>query len=198
MFDWTKSGFLAYGIVMLFILTFGFVGNVLAILVLRHRDHRKKSITPFMMNLAVADLCMIVFGYPTVISVILKGTSVHEGQAECVWSGFANGTVGISSIACLTVMSMVMHYNIMQTSNRRLSTKQVTGLIVGTWVYGMVAMMPPIFGWNKFVPGAAQISCCPDWVAKSPAAISYNIFLVIVGFVAPLTVIVICYYKIYR
>ena len=198
MLGWTDSGFLAYGIVMVLILILGSTGNILTLVVVLHPDHRSKTITPFIVNLAVADLCIILFGYPVVINTIFTGGSLREGQAECVLSGFANGTVGISSIACLTVMSLVMHQKIKATSAKRLSRKQTAVLIAGTWAYGILSMLPPAVGWNKFVPGAAQISCCPDWTDRSPAAISYNIFLVLVGFVIPLTLISVCYFRIFR
>ena len=194
----TGSGLLAYEVVMSFILFFGFTGNVLTLLVLRHPDHRSKTITPFMVNLAVADLCIILFGYPPTMSAVLAGRGFHEGQAECLLSGFANGTVGITSIACLTVMSLVMHHTIKATFVKRLSRKQTAVLIAGTWAYGILSMLPPVVGWNKFVAGAGQISCRPDWTDRSPAAISYNILLVLVGFVIPLTLISVCYIRIFR
>ena len=51
-----QAGYIAYCVVMFFILATGFVGNILTILVLKEREHRRKLLTPLMMNLAVADL----------------------------------------------------------------------------------------------------------------------------------------------
>ena len=62
-----KEGFLSFSIVMLVILTVGFLGNVLALLVLQQRDHRRQTVRPLMMNLALADIFIIVFGYPIAI-----------------------------------------------------------------------------------------------------------------------------------
>ena len=62
-FKW-QSIYLAYAIVMFLILLLGFFGNLFTIIVLRQREHRRKSITPLMMNIAIADLLIIIFGYP--------------------------------------------------------------------------------------------------------------------------------------
>ena len=53
---------------MTLILIFGSVGNVLTILVLRCPEHKKKNITLLMINLAIADIIIIVFGYPVVVA----------------------------------------------------------------------------------------------------------------------------------
>ncbi|KAJ7383198.1 hypothetical protein OS493_030356, partial [Desmophyllum pertusum] len=106
-FKW-QSFYLGYGIVMFVILLIGFLGNLLTILVLRQRQHRRKSITPLMMNLAIADLLIVVFGYPVIISNNLNGDLMRAGSPFCIWSGFINSTTGITSIATLTAMSGVV------------------------------------------------------------------------------------------
>ena len=62
------AGFIAYIAVMTVILVVGFVGNVLTIVVLRYKEHRDKNITPLMINLAIADIIIIVFGYQVAVA----------------------------------------------------------------------------------------------------------------------------------
>ncbi|KAL9974570.1 hypothetical protein ACROYT_G011621 [Oculina patagonica] len=193
--------FIAYIVVMTIILVVGFVGNVLTIVVLRCKEHRNKNITPLMINLAIAGIIIIVFGYPVVVAanVSSSGLDIRKSQAQCVWSGFINGSVGIASIANLTMMSLMMYSSFKRLSHTpRISRNKMSAVITFTWLYGVMAMFPPLVGWNEFVPGAAGISCCPNWVPKTKAAMAYNGLLVFVGFILPLGVIIFCYYRIYR
>jgi len=196
-FVWQKDGYFAYGFVMFLILTIGFLGNVLTLLVLQQREHRGRSVTPLMINLAVADIFIIVFGYPVAIHANLRGELLES--SHCSWGGFVNGAVGIASIFTLTEMGVVSYFGLKQVNRiSRLSTLQLVCLIGGAWLYGGVCMLPPLFGWNRFVLSASKISCCPDWAGKSVSDTAYNLLLVTLGFFVPLTAMMVCYYKIYR
>lgn len=190
--------FIAYIVVMTIILAVGFVGNVLTIIILRYREHRKKNITPLMINLAVADIIIIVFGYPVVVAANISSSGL-EISSTCVWSGFINGSVGIASIANLTMMSVAMYSSFKRLGNRKkIPASKMATMIIFTWLYGIMAMIPPLLGWNEFVPGASGVSCCPNWVPETQAGVAYNAMLVFVGFIFPLSVVTFCYYRIYR
>ena len=197
-FIWHKDGYFAYGFVMFFILTVGFLGNVFTLLVLHQREHRRRSVTPLMINLALADIFIIVFGYPIAIQANLRGELLES--SHCSWGGFVNGTVGIASIFILTEMGVVSYYGMKQVNRNcsRLSTRQVICLNGAAWLYGGLCMLPPLLGWNRFVLSASRVSCCPDWAGKSAADTAYNLLLVMLGFFVPLIAMIICYYKIYR
>lgn len=107
--------YFAYAVVMFAVVTVGFLGNVLTLIILHYREHRKKVLTPLMINLAVGDILMVIVVYPVVIASNLVGKQLKEGSLRCKWSAFANGAIGITTIATLTVMSGVMYHGIKQT-----------------------------------------------------------------------------------
>lgn len=197
-FVWHEKGYLAYGISMFLILSIGFVGNVLTLLVLKQREHRTRGVTPLMINVALADISIIVFGYPIAIQSTFRGKLLE--RSTCVWVAFINGTVGITSIFTLTEMVVMSYFGVKQvnTNTHRLSTRQVIFLIGSAWLYGSFCMSPPLLGWSRFVVTSSKISCCPDWAGKSAADISYNLLLVAFGFIFPLAVMIVCYHKIFR
>ena len=197
-FIWHEKGYLAYGISMFLILSFGLVGNVLTLLVLKQREHRSRGVTPLMVNVALADISIIVFGYPIAIQSTFRGKLLES--STCVWVAFINGTVGITSIVTLIQMVVVSYFGVKQVNMnpRRLSTHQIIFLIGSAWLYGSCCMFPPLVGWNRFVVTSSKISCCPDWAGKSAADISYNLLLVAFGFICPLVVMVVFYHKILR
>ena len=200
-FEVDTNVLIIYGVVMAIILAVGFVGNVLTIIVLRCPEHRKKNITPLMINLAINNIIIIVFGYPVVVAANFtsSGLNVRNSRPQCVWSGFINGSVGIASIANLTMMSLVMYFTVKTVSKTtKISAIKMAAIITFTWVYGVMAMFPPLVGWNEFVPGASGISCGPNWSPETKAGVAYIVLLVFVGFLLPLGVITVCYFRIYR
>ncbi|KAM7443612.1 hypothetical protein ABFA07_007689 [Porites harrisoni] len=198
-FNWDNVWHLAYAVIMIAILSIGFLGNALTVIILRRHEHASKSLTPLMLNLSIGSLIIIILGYPVIISLLLSGGQIRKENATCIWSAFVNGTVGISGIVTLTEMSVVINYSLQRLNpNFRFSKKTLGFLIAGTWIYGIVSMLPPLFGWNRFAPGAAQISCGPDWTDRTASGMSYSLILVILGFFLPLLVMCSAYYKIYR
>lgn len=94
-FDWHDAWYLAYGIVMFAILSIGFLGNALTVIILRRHEHVSKSLTPLMINMSIGSLIIIVLGYPVVITLLLSGGQISKEDTTCKWSAFINGTVGM-------------------------------------------------------------------------------------------------------
>lgn len=198
-FNLHEARYVAYLTVMFVILSFGFLGNVLTILVLCQPSLRKETLTPLMLNLAFAGLFLTLFGYTTSVSMLLAGTDFREDKAGCSWYGFANGMVGIASIVTFTEMTLVISYSMHQMNPRfRFSRKVSLGLIAASWSYGVVAMVPPLLGWVHYAPGVAGVSCGPDWIDISPSGMTYSLLLVTAGFFVPLSIISVCYFKIFK
>ena len=68
---------------MFLILTIGFLGNALTVLILRKPEHVSKALTPLMINLSIGSLIIIVLGYPVVITLLLTGGQVGEDDPTC-------------------------------------------------------------------------------------------------------------------
>lgn len=193
-----SGGYIAYGVVMFCILTLGFVGNTLTILVLTKREHKGKGVTPLMINLAVADLVIIIFGYPTQVHANFTADGVPN-DSHCNFRGFINGIVGITCIFTLTEMGAVLYSGLRRVEGIvRLSSHQVSYLIGAAWCYGTLCMLPPLLGWNKFVISASKLSCSPNWSGQTMADKAYTLLLITFGFFGPLTVMIISYYKTFR
>lgn len=194
-----EDGYIAYIAWMFLFLAIGFLGNAFTILVLYQPAHRNETLTPMMLNLAFADLFIIIFGYPMSVSVIVTKGDISTDQIRCNWYGFVNGTVGIASIATFTGMTFIISYSMHQINPRyRFSRKVSFFIIVASWVIGVITMLPPLLGWTRFVPGVAGVSCGPDWTDMSTSGVTYSVLLIAVGFFVPLTVISVSYFKIFR
>ncbi|KAL9974516.1 hypothetical protein ACROYT_G011561 [Oculina patagonica] len=171
-FKW-HAIYLTYAIVMFLVLTVGFLGNVLTLVILRYPEHRRKVIAPLMINLAVADILLIVLVYPVIGVTNLLGWRLKEGSIRCLWSSFANGAAGIASIATLATMSGSMYYVIRQTRlHPKIHTGCMTLLVIGTWLYGILLNLPPVIGWTKAVPAAFLTSWLPYCIVSIAALVN--------------------------
>lgn len=62
-----------------------------------------------------------------------------------------------------------------------------------SWIYGSMWILPPLFGWNRFILEGFGTSCTFDYMSKNPSDRSFILFLVIGGFFVPLFVITVSY-----
>nr|AXN75733.1 opsin [Actinia equina] len=198
----SKGSYVIYGTVMFFILCLGMAGNLLTIPVLLHRDHRRKSITPLMLNVCIVDIILCTVGYSVAVSYNLAGKEMNrEDNLRCGWLAFINCFTGIVAIITLSVMSFISYLGITQVSTAESSRipKKTMMLIIGSiWLFSFAISVPPAFGWSSFVPFENGISCHPDWVSQDSANQAYIALLVTGGFFLPLITLVYCYSKTYR
>ena len=65
---------LGYAVVMFVIITFGLLCNIAMIIVLKQVEHRAKTVSHLIMNLALADIIICALGYPVVVQFSLTGS----------------------------------------------------------------------------------------------------------------------------
>ena len=70
--------------------------------------------------------------------------------------------------------------------------------ILGSWIYGSVWILPPLFGWNRFILEGFRTSCTFDYTSRTASDRSFIIFLVAGGFLIPLSTIIVSYAFILR
>lgn len=152
-----------------------------------------------MLNLAVSDILITVLVYPVMLLTHMLGQPLQAGSLRCMWSSFANGASGLTSIATLVAMSGIMYHVLKQPLRRPyIKPRNINVLVAATWLSGILANLPPLVGWSRVVPGKAGFSCAPEWTTSDPRAISYIIFLICFGFFTPLFMIGNYHYLIYR
>jgi 7 transmembrane receptor (rhodopsin family) len=79
-----------------------------------------------------------------------------------------------------------------------LTYRQVLVWICILWLFSLVLMMPPLFGWSRFILEGIQTSCTFDFFTRSTWSISYVLYLTVLGYILPVIVILVCYCLIVR
>jgi len=65
--------------------------------------------------------------------------------------------------------------------------------ILCSWIYGSIWVIPPLFGWNRFIFEGFGTSCTFDYISREVWDRLYVFILVTGGFFIPLLVILTCY-----
>ena len=188
---------------MLLIIILGLAGNTITMVVLFQKEHRRRALTPLMINLAAANVLICLLGYPQSFSLSIVGqdTNVFGKLSNlhlCEWTAFISATCGFVAIISLSFVSVMTYKRVTRLRLRKKKGKSWVVSVVLVWFPSISLAAPPFFGWNRFIPMESGVSCHPDWISQVAADVSYVIFLVVCGFVVPLCVICYSHTIVYR
>ncbi|XP_078662839.1 visual pigment-like receptor peropsin [Branchiostoma floridae x Branchiostoma belcheri] len=175
------------------------VGNGLAIGVfLKEKQFRGKEHNILLLNLAVSDLAIAVFGYSfTVIASYARQWLF--GHVWCVLDGFICFTCAMSSMNTLCVISVYRYIIICKPQYAcRLTQSFTVHVIVGIWVYALVWTVPPLFGWSSYSMLPFGTSCAIDWYVSSVSDALYVSLCLLGCYVLHITVMAFCYIRVIR
>ncbi|XP_019881016.1 parapinopsin [Aethina tumida] len=193
-----KYGYILAAIALTFIGVFGFVLNLIVIILMVKNKLVNTPLNIILFNLVCSDFSVSVFGNPfTFLS------AVHHrwlwGETMCQAYGFFMSLLGISSITTLTVLAFERYMIVCHSfSKYSLSNRGSIYVLVCIWIYSCFLTVPPLVGWGKYVAESANISCSVNWHEKSMNAKTYIIYLFVFGLKIPLILIIFSYANIIR
>ncbi|KAI3351267.1 hypothetical protein L3Q82_005817 [Scortum barcoo] len=174
----------------------GLVGNGLALVVLI-RTHRQSS--PFhvyMLNLAVSDLLCVMTLPLRVLYYVNKG-QWNQGDFLCRISSYALYVNLYCSIYFMAAMSITRFMAIVfPVQNMRLVTENRARLVcVGIWVFICLSSSPFLMSGQTFDPSTNKTKCFepPQGSKNVQKLVTLNYLSLVLGFVLPFLVILICY-----
>ncbi|XP_070543235.1 somatostatin receptor type 2-like [Ptychodera flava] len=181
-----------YGITFLF----GFVGNLLVVLVITRYSNMKTLANVYILNLALAD-CLFMLTIPFVSYEFLK----HEwifGHAMCKIVLSVDGMNQFTGVFLLTAMSLDRYlafvHPIKSLSFRILRNTRIVCVLMWT-LSGLVCL--PLWMYTSTVPlGPGSVRCTITWSADLYKA--FVVYAFVLGYALPLTIIAVCYVSIFR
>ncbi|XP_070571966.1 blue-sensitive opsin-like isoform X2 [Ptychodera flava] len=78
-------------------------------------------------------------------------------------------------------------------SSRFIDKKNTIIAMVCIWTYSLLWALPPLIGWNRYVPEPCGIFCTLDWILREYEGLTYTVSLFIFIFFIPFSVILLCY-----
>ncbi|MBN3308768.1 rhodopsin, like [Amia ocellicauda] len=189
---WKYSALAAY---MFFLIITGFPINFLTLYVTIEHKKLRTPLNYILLNLAVADLFMVIGGFTTTMYTSMHGYFIF-GHTGCNLEGYfatLGGEIGLWSLVVLAVERYIVVCKPM--SNFRFGENHAIMGVVFTWIMANSCAAPPLLGWSRYIPEGMQCSCGIDYYTLKPEVNneSFVIYMFIVHFSIPFIVIFFCY-----
>nr|ADA69282.1 RH2-A opsin [Lepidopus fitchi] len=180
---------------MFFLISFGFPINALTLVVTAQHKKLRQPLNFILVNLAVAGLVMVCFGFTVTIITALNGYFIF-GPLGCAIEGFMatlGGEVALWSLVVLAVERYIVVCKPM--GSFKFGTSHAAAGVIFTWIMALACAAPPLFGWSRYLPEGLQCSCGPDYYTDSPGFNndSYIIYMFTCHFLLPMFLIFFTY-----
>ncbi|KAF1403224.1 Blue-sensitive opsin, partial [Spheniscus magellanicus] len=187
--------FMGMSAFMFLLIALGVPINALTIFCTAKYKKLRSHLNYILVNLAVANLLVICVGSTTAFYSFSQ-MYFALGPTACKIEGFAATLGGMVSLWSLAVVAFERFLVICKPLGN--FTFRGSHAVLGcasTWIFGLIASVPPLFGWSRYIPEGLQCSCGPDWYTSNNKwnNESYVIFLFCFCFGVPLAIIVFSY-----
>lgn len=177
----------------------GIAGNAVVCLVIVHGRKMYTIANLFLMNLAIADMCVLVVSYPLWILQTLAPSSWPFGGALCkIIPSVSDAFYGVS-LGCMTAISIHRYRMILHAVGRQLTFTNAKLIILIIWVISLASISVPLFPVKRYHSsdkgGGGVSSCYSKWPSRSYER-SYQLFLFIFWYVFPLLIILFTFVRI--
>ncbi|XP_003448394.1 green-sensitive opsin [Oreochromis niloticus] len=153
---------------MVFLVITGFPINFLTLLVTAQNKKLRQPLNFILVNLAVAGLIMVMFGFTVTIYSCLNGY-FSLGPLSCAIEGFMATVGGQVSLWSLVVLAVERYIVVCKPMGSFKFTATHAGVgCAFTWIMAMSCAAPPLLGWSRYIPEGIQVSCGPDYYTLAP------------------------------
>nr|QJT41773.1 rhodopsin like opsin [Piabucina panamensis] len=180
---------------MFFLICLGFPINGLTLLVTAQHKKLRQPLNFILVNLAVAGMIMVVFGFTITFISSINGY-FNFGVMGCAIEGFMatlGGQVALWSLVVLAIERYIVVCKPM--GSFKFSSSHAMAGIAFTWIMALACAGPPLFGWSRYIPEGLQCSCGPDYYTLNPKYNneSYVMYMFVCHFITPVTIIFFTY-----
>ncbi|XP_078367436.1 melatonin receptor type 1B-like [Oculina patagonica] len=172
-----------------------FVGN-LSVCYAMYRNQRLRTLSNmFVVALAVSDILMSTCCMPFSVATLNHGQWIF-GESFCRFHGFGVLTFGLASLHTMGIIAVNRYFCVVKPEKYIVFFKKQRTLmyIAVVWCVALIGSLPPFsfeHGGFEFQPGKAMCLYTFD------TNIAYTVFIECVYIATPLTVITICYAKVF-
>nr|DAC74073.1 TPA_exp: Go opsin [Branchiostoma belcheri] len=193
----TTHGYLATAIYLTILGCIATLGNGSVIVVYaRQKKFRSKPHNILILNLAISDLGISIFGYPFCTASGYAGYWLF-GDAVCQLYGFMCYTLSMSSLNTLVVIAGFRYISLCRPQYAYKLTHRVTAYsLIGVWLYSLLWTVPPLVGWSSYTYELFGTSCSIKWTVEDTSEMVYVIGSCLFCYLVHLLLLVFFYYKI--
>ncbi|XP_061924878.1 teleost multiple tissue opsin 2b [Entelurus aequoreus] len=188
----SPTGFVVLSVVLGFIMTFGFLNNLVVLLLFCRFKKLRTPVNMLLLNISVSDMLVCVFGTTLSFASSIRGRWLL-GRSGCNWYGFINSCFGIVSLISLVILSYDRYSTLTVYNKQGPNYRKPLLAVGGSWLYSLVWTVPPLLGWSSYKQEGAGTSCSVSWTAQTAQSHAYIICLFIFCLALPVLVMIYCY-----
>ena len=171
------------------------LGNVLTCYTVYRNQSLRTLPNVFVVALGVSDILMSTCCMPFSVATLFHGQWLF-GESFCRFQGFGVLTFGMVSMGTMGLIAVSRYFCIVKPEKYTVVFKKQRTLmyIAVVWCGALVGSVPPFFfktGSFEFQPGKAE--CLYTFESNIP----YTVFIECVYIATPLTIITVCYAKVF-
>ncbi|XP_035714725.1 neuropeptide SIFamide receptor isoform X1 [Folsomia candida] len=188
----------AYGIVFLI----GIVGNSFVVAVVLRSPRMRTPTNFFIMNLALADLIVVIFGLPVTLLANIYSAWIL-GQWICKIVPYLQGVSVSASIDTLIAIACERFLAICYPMKCQISSRSCRILIIIIWTWSFIVTLPwaiffQLTPLNPNAPNSELMVCTEKWWDPTVGNVYFVVAHLILCYLLPLTLITIFYTLILR
>jgi len=176
------------------IATFGVVGNVLVAFVISGQGKRKSTTDLFLLNLAVADLGILLLSFPLITIREKAPLNWPLGEFFCLYLYPVPDVFHGASVWCIAMVAVLRYYEVVllrkPITNKNNTPKKAAKLFaICVWLTSFLLFCLPLYFVVKYKEETTGEKWCGPYWPSLMAAQVYAVFLTIVSYILPLIVI---------
>lgn len=181
------------GIYLLVVGLLGTTGNGIIIYTFLRFRIMLSPTTSLLVNLAVADLGICIFGFPFSSSSSFANRWLF-GEGGCQWYAFTGFFFGSAHIITLVFLGLDRYLILDRiTIRRKLVLRRYGLMIIVIWIYALFWSVMPLLGWGRYNIEPSLTACTIDWRHNDSSYKSFICTYFIFGYVIPCILIAVTY-----
>lgn len=148
------------------------------------------------LSLAIGDFVQVVFACPLGLTSAIARKWMW-GDFGCSWYGFITTWVSLSSIIQLATFAMERYVTLRSPMANLITNWRAVQLTIVCWLITFLVSSFPLFGWSTYIKEGLGLHCSINWEEKSTGNLTFSLFLLIMFFLAPISVILIANLQLY-
>uniref|UniRef100_A0A8C3CNL8 G-protein coupled receptors family 1 profile domain-containing protein n=1 Tax=Cairina moschata TaxID=8855 RepID=A0A8C3CNL8_CAIMO len=188
-----RSMYTSVAVLMGVVVVCASVVNGLVIVVSIRYKKLRSPLNYILVNLALADLLVMLCGSSVSLSNNINGFFVF-GRRMCELEGFMVSLTGIVGLWSLAILALERYVVVCRPlGDFRFQHRHAVSGCAFTWSWSLLWTTPPLLGWSSYVPEGLRTSCGPNWYTGGSNNNSYILALFVACFVLPLGLILFSY-----
>ena len=187
-------------ITLILILSAAFIGNILVFVVFLRKPSMLSVSNRFILQLAVCNFLMTILLMPSVIvSTIQEQEDWPYSHIWCVCTGFLIVLLFAAAIFTLVMITVDRYVAVITPLHyfSRITSKRSLMMLTAVWIIAFILALPPLIAHDSIDYHHYRYACTIGSRSNYIFTYGYNIFLILCGFLVPLSVMSFAYYRIY-